>query len=86
MGTTRQEIAIIYDYSDRWIGGVYYVQNLISAMTLLDDQDKPMINVYSLNQKDVNELRTITGYPYLVFQSYKNKTKVDKKSGCLTAK
>ena len=52
MGTTRQEIAIIYDYSDCWIGGVYYVQNLISALTLLDDQDKPIINVYSINQKD----------------------------------
>lgn len=78
MGTTRQEIAIIYDYSDSWIGGVYYVQNLISAMTLIEDQDKPIINVYSNNPKDVDELRTITGYPYLVFQSRKNKTIIDK--------
>lgn len=78
MGTTRQEIAIIYAYSDTWIGGVYYVQNLISALTLLDDQDKPIINVYSINQKDVDELKTITGYPYLVFQVYKNKTIIDK--------
>lgn len=78
MGTTRQEIAIIYDYSDCWIGGVYYVQNLISALTLLDDQDKPIINVYSSNQKDVDELKTITGYPYLVFQVHKNKTIIDK--------
>lgn len=78
MDTTRQEIAIIYDYSDTWIGGVYYVQNLISALTLLDDQDKPIINVYSINQKDVDELKTITGYPYLVFQVHKNKTIIDK--------
>ena len=75
---TRDEIAIIYDYSDGWIGGVYYVQNLISAMTLLDDQDMPIINVYSLRQKDVEELKTITGYPYLVFQQAKNKNVFDK--------
>lgn len=47
-------------------------------MTLLDDQDKPIINVYSLSQKDVDELRAITGYPYLFFQSHKNRTILDK--------
>ena len=75
---TRDEIAIIYDYSDGWIGGVYYVQNLISAMTLLQDEDKPKIYVYSHNEKDVDELKDITGYPYLVFQQVENKTFFEK--------
>lgn len=75
---TKDEIAIVYDYSDGWIGGVYYVQNLISAMTLLEDDDKPIINVYSLQQKDVEELKAITGYPFLVFQQAKNKNVFDK--------
>ena len=61
MGTTRQEIAIIYDYSSHWIGGVYYMQNLISAMNLLNDKEKPIVNVYSLEEKDVDNLRNITG-------------------------
>lgn len=65
---TRNEIAIVYDYSEGWIGGVYYIQNLISAMTLLEDMDKPIVNVYSHQQKDVEELKQITGYPYLVFR------------------
>lgn len=68
MDTARQEIAIIYDYSEVWIGGVYYIQNLVSAMNLLPDEDKPIINVYSLNEHDVKELKEITAYPYLVFQ------------------
>lgn len=75
---TKDEIAIIYDYSDGWIGGVYYVQNLISAMTLLQDEDKPKIYVYSHNEKDVDELKDITGYPYLVFQQVENKTFFEK--------
>lgn len=75
---TKDEIAIIYDYSDGWIGGVYYVQNLISAMTLLPDEDKPKIYVYSHNEKDVDELKDITGYPYLVFQQVENKTFFEK--------
>lgn len=75
---TRDEITIIYDYSDGWIGGVYYVQNLISAMALLPDEDKPKIYVYSHNGKDVDELKDITGYPYLVFQQAESKTFFDK--------
>lgn len=75
---TRDEIAIVYDYSESWIGGVYYIQNLISSMTLLEDEDMPIINVYSLHQKDVEELKKITGYPYLAFQQAKSKAFLEK--------
>ena len=79
MGTTRQEIAIIYDYSDSWIGGVYYMQNLISAMNLLDEKEKPIVNVYSLKEKDVDNLKNITGYPYLVYQKRQQTSFIENK-------
>lgn len=79
MGTTRQEIAIIYDYSDGWIGGVYYIQNLISAINMLQDEEKPIINVYSLNQHDVDDLREITNYPYLIYQKRHKLSFIEKK-------
>lgn len=79
MGTTRQEIAIIYDYSSHWIGGVYYMQNLISAMNLLNDKEKPIVNVYSLEEKDVDNLRNITGYPYLVYQKRQQPSFIENK-------
>lgn len=62
----RKEIAIIYNYSKDWIGGVYYLQNLICALSTLNDQDKPYIKVYCPSSESFKDLSLKTQYPYLI--------------------
>lgn len=71
---SRKRIGILYQKSINWMGGVYYIQNLISALTLQKDSICPIIDVYCNNIDDFNELKTITNYSYLVY----NKLKVSK--------
>lgn len=61
----RSEIAVIYSYSKNWIGGTYYVQNLVKALNSLDDSSKPVVNVYTQDEKTFDSFKSITEYPYL---------------------
>lgn len=61
----RKEIAIIYIKKDQWIAGAYYLQNLISALNLVDDIQKPLINIYCDSATDYDDLAAITHYPYI---------------------
>lgn len=61
----RKRIGIIYRGGKGWIGGVYYIQNVISALNYLNDDDKPVIDVYTSNKRTFVRLREITKYPYL---------------------
>ena len=63
----RIEIAIVYNPSGNWIGGVYYIHNLLSAVNRLPDTEKPVVNVYCKNRNDFQELSQATGYPYLKY-------------------
>ena len=38
----RKRIGIIYRGGKGWIGGVYYIQNVINALNILPDKDKPL--------------------------------------------
>lgn len=59
----RLKLGILFNVSRNWLGGVYYIINLIKALNTLDDTDKPeLVVLYS------EELKDFTGeidYPYL---------------------
>ncbi len=61
----RIKIAINYLYDENWIGGTYYIQNLISSLNNLNDIDKPYLYIISANEDDYIKLKDYTGYPYL---------------------
>jgi glycosyltransferase involved in cell wall biosynthesis len=61
----RYRIKINYYYDENWIGGAYYIQNLIHALNTLTDEKKPILIIRSLNENALYELRRITSYPYL---------------------
>ncbi len=56
---------MVYRPVDTWIAGAYYVQNIISALTLCDDKELPIIKIYCDNELAYSELKAITKYPYL---------------------
>lgn len=62
---TRIKVGIYYSYDENWIGGVYYIQNLILSLNLLEDNKKPELIIFSNSDEDYNGLSRLTNYPYL---------------------
>lgn len=57
----RLVVGIPFDLQDRWIGGVYYIRNLVSALALLPPSRRPaLVSIGNLAGADY--LRTATGY------------------------
>lgn len=61
----RKRIGLLYNPSKGWIGGVYYMQNIIFALDACDDSKKPTIVVYCFIKSDFEEIKCLTHYPYL---------------------
>ena len=66
----RIEIALVYINSKNWIGGTYYVENLVSALNTLDDKRKPFINLYCNGIDNYIRFKKVTNYPYLQFHNH----------------
>lgn len=69
---SREQIGLVYVNSSNWIGGTYYVQNLVKALNILEENNKPIINLYCSDENSFTEFKTITQYPYLVYKYHKN--------------
>jgi Glycosyltransferase len=65
----RIRVGLRYLYSENWIAGAYYIENLIHALNTLPDAQKPYLKILSYNEKDFERVKQITNYPYLSFFS-----------------
>jgi glycosyltransferase involved in cell wall biosynthesis len=65
----RIRVGLRYLYSENWIAGAYYIENLIHALNTLPDAQKPYLKILSYNEKDFERIKQITNYPYLSFFS-----------------
>ncbi|NEU06800.1 glycosyltransferase family 4 protein [Flavihumibacter sp. R14] len=64
----RKRIGLTYSYNEGWIGGTYYIENLISALNTLDDKDKPHISLITNYKADFKSVKMRLNYPYISFQ------------------
>ncbi len=62
----RKKVGIIFSNDINWIGGTYYLLNLVSSFLMLDEQDKPEVVVFSWEKTDYDIVKKI-GYPYVSF-------------------
>ncbi|MES2567377.1 MAG: glycosyltransferase family 1 protein [Bacteroidota bacterium] len=62
----RRKIGILFSSNENWIGGTYYILNLVSSFLSLDDSERPEVIVISWNINDA-EIVKKTGYPYVSF-------------------
>ena len=62
---TRIKLGIFYSYDENWIGGSYYIQNLILSLNLLEDNRKPELIIFSNSEENYIYLSSLTNYPYL---------------------
>jgi glycosyltransferase involved in cell wall biosynthesis len=65
----RKKLGLIFSYDEQWIGGTYYTINLIHALNILSEEDKPEIVVFS-NEEDFTKLQNETVYPYLKYEAF----------------
>ena len=61
----RKRIGLVYIWDETWLGGKYYLQNLMIALNMLDDNKKPLINLYCLSENSFRDFQENTKYPYL---------------------
>ncbi|MDQ0637094.1 glycosyltransferase involved in cell wall biosynthesis [Pedobacter sp. W3I1] len=63
----RKQITLIYSYDDNWIGGTYYILNIIKALLTLKDEDKPKILVLHNLKSSIKPILDIE-YPFIEFK------------------
>jgi hypothetical protein len=58
-------IALPFELHEHWTGGVYYVRNLVSALALLPDSQRPRLAIIGDDPRALDYLKQETGYPGL---------------------
>lgn len=61
----RIRLGFVYLWDEKWLGGVYYAQNLLKALNTLDEDRKPVVHIFCLNDKAFDNLKNETSYPFL---------------------
>jgi glycosyltransferase involved in cell wall biosynthesis len=59
----RKRIGIVFNFSSGWLGGIYYIINIVKTLNFLDDKDRP--EVYLFYNKDTAQFLGEFSYPYL---------------------
>lgn len=65
----RKKIGILFSHNENWIGGTYYLLNLISSFNALEDNEKPQVIILSKNKSDFDVAKS-TNYPYLDYLNF----------------
>lgn len=66
----RKQIALIYDYNAGWIGGTYYILNIVKALKFLPDDEKPQLTIFHDNETVLNDIENVN-YPYISYIGFK---------------
>jgi len=64
----RITIGLLFSYDENWIGGSYYIMNLIHSLNLLDDSRKPKLVILSKSNDDFEQIKAIND-PYIQYES-----------------
>ncbi len=65
----RKCIGIIYSYNDAWIGGTYYAENIIAALSQLPDSEQPKLKIYASSSEEYIKLINKIPYRYAEYVS-----------------
>ncbi len=52
-------LAIPYTYNENWIGGTYYIQNLLWSLTLLPAREQPEVTILTSKDQESRELQEL---------------------------
>lgn len=63
----RERIGIYYKWKGPWIGGFYYIRNLLRALNTLEDKDKPIVDFYCDDANLFSKMQIESSYPFLEY-------------------
>jgi glycosyltransferase involved in cell wall biosynthesis len=66
-----KRVGIIYKFDENWIGGAYYIQNLIRSLNYLPEKEKMKLYILTKDKSFFKELQKTSAYPKLKFIQYK---------------
>ena len=66
----RKRVALIYTYNENWIGGTYYIENLISALSQLPDSQQPELIIITSVIEDAERLQQNVTYAHWSFRRF----------------
>lgn len=61
----RRRIGIIYQYNENWIGGTYYIQNLILALKRQPEKLLPELIILCDSNENYTDLVQLSNYPFI---------------------
>lgn len=61
----RPVVGIPFNYDENWIGGAYYIKNLISALNIVDPVRQPNVWIISHSEASFDFIKRETAYPRL---------------------
>ncbi|RSK36042.1 glycosyltransferase family 4 protein [Hymenobacter metallilatus] len=70
---TRKRVALIYAYNENWIGGTYYIENLIAALATLRDSEQPELLIFCREPADADRLRQAVQYAHWSFRQFERR-------------
>jgi glycosyltransferase involved in cell wall biosynthesis len=68
----RKHISLIYQYDDNWIGGTYYILNVVRSLSTLNEGAKPFLTIFYNLGSALNDLKSIE-YPYIEYIEFSTK-------------
>ncbi|MFD2873850.1 glycosyltransferase family 4 protein [Mucilaginibacter ximonensis] len=76
----RKRIGLIYQYNENWIGGTYYILNIIRALNKLDEPIKPFLTIYYNSGSSLDSISAL-GYKHIEFIKFSSALSVPQKVG-----
>lgn len=70
----RKKIALIYSYNENWIGGTYYIENLILALSCLSENQQPELLVFITEESGIEKLKQNVKYTHWSFYRLEHKS------------
>ena len=69
----RKRVGFFFSYNENWIGGTYYILNIIKALNTLPKETKPVVVIVSEDKNNVKLIKEQTNYPYVKFIKFPKK-------------
>ena len=59
---SRIKLGLMYSYREGWIGGTYYLLNLVSALKRLEEREQPELTIFAFSDAELDQVRALD-YP-----------------------
>lgn len=66
----RKRVGLIFSYNENWIAGAYYILNIVHALKVLEDSEKPKLIILTESIDSFKIIEEETGYPNLEYFQY----------------